>query len=105
FISLWMDKTYIISSGTFSNSTWGEANPLFGKPFYSKRQIIDPKTDMIQFRFMDFGTLSCIYGLHDINFYSIDSLPHRENVFIDVFFLRTKTRLLRETHDIYPKFS
>src|SRR4051812_15640482 len=80
-----MQEAHVVSGGTLADATGSEAHALLAEPAVCSRQIVHPQSEMIQCRFVNFGTLVRVERLHQIQFDEGGATPELQDRLSHVF--------------------
>lgn len=104
-IAFGMNKTYVVTRSTLTNTAGREAHALARQKINCYLQVVDPETNVVERRFIDTRLFRRVERLHDVNLDGMRTVPHFENIFVDVFAFAAEFRLWRQTKYINPQFA
>ena len=92
-----------MAGGALANAAGREADAVCRQPLDGKRQVVDPKTDMIERCGMHGGLLFRVERLHQVDFDAIRPGADRGDVLIDVFAFRNEIAGDCEAELVHPQ--
>src|SRR5438094_6521694 len=79
-----MDEADVVARSASPDTAWREAHALRGQPLHGALEIVDPETDMVEWRILNRRLLVRVQRLHQIHLAFEGTAADESDILIDV---------------------